>query len=414
MEMNSWELRGSAPVHHLKQLLRKYGLGLLFTANIFGAGSVYILSNTGGKFGYSLLWTMPLTLLLGLGMHEMSAQLATINQPLMEYIRDAIGKSQGKLLALFIAFIMHFWGISNYAIGGAALVWLTPLNNVYIGILLVAGVGVALVELKIYHRVEAAIAAIILTVFGIYLVIAGGINLPLHQLSAGFVPTINTDVEYLTMAIALFGTTIYYPNFFIQSSIQQSKSWSEMRPYRRDHTVGLCFVILLSIAVMIVAAAILEPQTPSLTSPAEPLLDAIGKWAVTTFVVAVFLASFTSATGTLFAAGFMIPQSWGKEIRFGDRMFRRVVEVLIGLSVVFAILLMEYTGANPVRLGIIMPAVNGVVGLPITAVALYFANRRFFDHPPWLRIALGLVVIVMIVLSLVTGRELATTVMEWL
>lgn len=414
MKTKSARVRDSVPIHRSKQLLKKYGLGLLFTANIFGAGSVYILSNTGGKFGYALLWTMPLTLLLGLGMHEMSAQLATINQPLMGYIRETIGESLGKLLALFVAFIMHFWGISNYAIGGAALVWLTPLNNLYIGILLVAGIGIALVELKLYSRIEAAIAVIILTVFGIYLVIAGGVNLPLQQLTAGFVPALNTDVEYLTMAIALLGTTIYYPNFFIQSSIQKSKDWSEMRPYRTDHTVGLCFVILLSIAVMVVAAAVLEPQTPSLTSPAEPLQDAIGKWAVTTFVVAVLLASFTSATGTLFAAGFMVPQSWGKETRFGDRLFRRVVEVLVVMSVAFAILLLEYSGANPVKLGILMPAVNGVIGLPVTAVALYFANRQFFDHPPWLRIALGIVVIVMIALSLVTGQELATTILQWL
>lgn len=404
----------SPSVQRIKQLLKSYGLGLLFTANVFGAGSIYILGNTGAKVGFELLWTMPLTLLLGLGIHEMSGRLATIDQPLMEYIRDAIGESSAKLLASFIAFIMHFWAISNYAMGGAALVWLTPLKNVYIGIVLVAGIGVALVELRLYSRIEAVIAAFILVVFGVYIVITAGLKPPVQQVGAGFVPSLETNVTYLSMIIALLGTTIYYPNFFIQSSIQQSKGWSEMRPYRIDHFVGLCVVILLSTAVLVASALVLNPHTPTLVSPAEPLRSELGGWAPTIFVVAVFLASLSSATGTLFAAGFMVPQSWGRETVFGDRAFRRVVELLIGMSVVFAVLLLEFTDARPVQLGILMPAVNGVVGLPITAVALYFANRRYFDHPQWLRITLGIIVVVMFILALTTAQDLGKQIFQWL
>lgn len=405
--------QSSISVQQIKRLLKSYGLGLLFTANVFGAGSIYILSNTGANFGYSLLWTMPLTLLLGLGMHEMAGRLATIDQPLMEYIRTTIGGLPAKLLASFIAFIMHFWGISNYAVGGAALVWLTPLENVYIGIVLVAGIGVALIELRMYNRIEAAIAAFILTIFGIYIILVAELGMPVEEVATGLVPVLNTDVGYLSMVVAMLGTTIYYPNFFIQSSIQQSKGWSEMRPYRRDHFAGLCFVILLSTAVLIVSAVVLEPHTPTLTSPGKPLRSALGGWAITIFVVAVFFASFTSATGTLFGAGFLVPQSWGQETEFGDRTFRRTVEFLIGMSVVFGVLLLEFTDARPVQLGILMPAVNGVIGLPITAVALYFANKRFFDHPRWLRIALGIVVVVMFVLAMTTAQDLGKQIFQW-
>lgn len=414
MSNRSQSVLSSSPVRQTKQLLKSYGLGLLFTANVFGAGSIYILGNTGAKFGYSLLWTMPLTLLLGLGMHEMSGRLATIDQPLMEYIRDALGESPAKLLAVFIAFIMHFWAISNYAVGGAALVWLTPLENVYVGVVLTAGIGITLVELRLYDRVEAAIAAFILTVFGIYIVIAAGLQLPVGKVAAGLVPTLKTNIGYLSMVIALLGTTIYYPNFFIQSSIQQSKGWSEIYPYRRDHFVGLCFVVLLSTAVLAVSASMLNPHTPTLTSPGKPLSSALGGWAFATFVVAVFLASISSATGTLFAAGFMVPQSWNRETVFGDRAFRRVVEGLIGMAVVFAALLLAFTDVTPVQLGILMPAVNGVIALPITAVALYFANRRFFDHPRWLRIALGIVVAMTLVMALTTAQDLAKQILKWL
>lgn len=412
--MKSYHLLSSVPARKVRGLLKTYGLGLLFTANVFGAGSVYILSNTGAKFGYALLWTMPLSLLLGLGMHEMAGQLATIDQPLMGYIRDAVGGFPAKLFAYFLAFIMHFWAISNYTIGGAALVWLTPLDNLYVGVILTAGIGISLVELRLYNRIEAVIAAFILAVFGIYLVIATGLKPPGQRIAAGFVPAVKLNYGYLSMVIAMLGTTIYYPNFFIQSSIQESKDWSEMRPYRIDHFVGLCFIVLLSTAVLVVAAMTLNPHTPTLASPAKPLGSVLGSWAPVVFIVAVFLASISSATGTLFAAGFMVPQSRGREPAFGDRSFRRVVELLIVMSVGFIVLLFETTSARPVELGILMPAINGVIGLPLTAVALYAASERFFDHPRWLRVGLGVVVVVITVLSLVSGVDLVNTISRWL
>lgn len=50
------------PVGKAKEVIHQYGLGLLFAANIFGAGSVYILTEAGVNFGFGLLWVLPLAL----------------------------------------------------------------------------------------------------------------------------------------------------------------------------------------------------------------------------------------------------------------------------------------------------------------------------------------------------------------
>ncbi|MBX0293647.1 NRAMP family divalent metal transporter [Haloarcula nitratireducens] len=402
------------PVEGPRNFIESYGLGLLFSANVFGAGSVYILSNTGAQFGFTLLWTMPLALLVDMGMHEMSGRLATIDEPLMEYISDTIGSAAGKVLSVLIAFIMHFWAISNFAVGGAALAWLTPLDNVYIGIVLTAGVGIALVEMRIYERVEAAIAAVILTVFTIYILLVMGLDLPMGEVVSGLVPLMKTDLGYLATVVGLFGTTVYYPNFFIQSSMRPSKGWTDISYYRKDNFAGIAFVVLLSMSVIAVSALTLDPHAPTLTSPAEPLTSAVGAWALPVFVGAVFLASFSSATGTLFGAGFMVPQAWGKDTRFGDKWFRRTVEVLVLMSVAFAVLLLEFTAITPVQLGITMPAVNGLVGLPITALALYMANRKFFDHPLWMRVGFAVIVGLMFILAAMTAEGLYNQIIGWL
>lgn len=401
-------------VQRTRQLVYDYGLGALFAANVFGAGSVYILADTGANFGYLLLWTMPLAFILDLGLHEMSGRLATIDKPLMEYIRDVIGPIPSKVFAVTISFIMSFWAISNYAIGGLALTWLSPLDNVYLGTIIVAAIGLSLVELKVYDRIEAAITIMILAVFSIYIVLAAGLDLSADAIAAGFVPAIVEDVGYLAAVIALIGTTVYYPNFFIQSSMRPSKGWTKMRPYRRDNLVGITIAITLSTAVIIVSAATLAEGEPALASPGEPLQAILGEWALVVFVFAVFLATFTSATGTLFGAGFMVPQAWGRKTVFGDVAFRRVVEALIVLSVICAILILEFTNMTPVRLGIVMPAINGLIGIPLTALALYYANKKFFDHPLWMRVCFGAIVVFMFVTAALTAEDLYTQILNWL
>ncbi|AFO56094.1 NRAMP family divalent metal transporter [Natrinema sp. J7-2] len=401
-------------VEKAKETIQQYGLGLLLAANIFGAGSVYILTQAGVSFGFGLLWVMPLALAVGLTMHEMSARLAARNQPLMEYIRDVIGPTAAKPFAIGIAFIMQFWSVANYALAGAALVFLTPLSSLYVGIIVMAALGVSLVELRVYSRIEGVIATLVLGIFASYLVIVANLQPSLGGVALGFVPTISADFDYLTMIIALMGTTVYYPNFFIQTSMQHEKDWEAVSRYRKDHTFGLAAVVVLSATVIIAAAMAVPDGTLTLTAPAQPLMDMIGPWVLGVFVLAVSAASFTSATGTLFAAGFMVPQSYALHTQFGDMHFRRTVHFLIGLSVALAIPILAFTEFTPVRLALLMPAVNGVIGLPITALALFAAIKRYVD-PSRLEQAVFLAaVVLMFLISLVTAESLTRSIVELL
>lgn len=402
------------PVTHTKELVHQYGLGLLFATNIFGAGSVFILSEAGANYGFALLWVLPMALLVGLSMHEMSARLATIDRPLMVYIKDVIGETAAKPFAVGLSFIMQFWSVANYAIAGAALVYLTPLSNLYVGIVLTAAFGVALVELRLYERIEGVIAALALGIFASYLVIVLGLELPLEAVASGFVPSIVSEFGYLTMIIALLGTTIYYPNFFIQTSMKSEKDWEAVSRYRRDHTVGLVTVVVLSAAVLTVAAMTIPEGELTLTAPGEPLAAALGSWALSVFVLGAGAASFTSATGTLFGAGFIVPQAFGHDPDFGDYRFRGVVNALIVLSVLITVPILAFTGFTPVYLAITMPAVNGVVGLPITAVALYAAVSRYFEPTRLEKAAFLAAVVLMFVSSALTADSLAQTIAGFL
>ncbi|NIC00890.1 divalent metal cation transporter [Halobacterium sp. R2-5] len=391
---------------YVRNLLRSYGMGLIFAANIFGAGSIYILSNVGVSFRFTLLWVLPLSLGVGLVVHEMSARLAVLDQPLMGYIRDVIGAPAAKAFAVFIAVIMHLWSVANYALTGAALAYLTPLDNVLIATILSGAAGIALIELRVYQRIETVIAVLVLAVFGSYLAIFLGIDVPAADVARGLVPTIRTDMEYLAMIMALVGTTIYYPNFFIQTSMNQAKDFDTLSQYRRDHTVGLIAAVLMSIAVLLVAAITVPSGVVSLVDPARPLVEELGPWALTVFIVGAGAASFSSATGTLFGAGFMVPQAFGHDTVFGDRLFRIVVNGLIVLSLLLTVPILAFTDFSAVQLALVVPAVNGVIGLPVTVLALYGAMHRYYNPTLTENVIFGGIVILTFLLALLTGKSL--------
>lgn len=397
----------------IADLLDAYGLGVLFAANVFGAGSVYILADTGANFAFTLLWVLPLAFLIDIALHDMSARLAVAREPLTDYIVDIL--PGGSVLIIAMSLMSALWAISNYAISGAALVWLVPgIDNAAIGILLTGGLGVALVELRVYERIEGAIAAMVIVVFGSYGLLLIGLDIPIDDVVAGLVPLIQSDIGYLTAVIALLGTTVYWPNFFIQSSIGPTKGWTNVNKYRRDNAAGILTSLTIGAFVMIVSAATLSQGELSLTGPGEPLAAILGEGALYIFLIAALLASFSSATGTLFGAGFMVPQALGNHTVFGDKGFRRTVAGLIVLSAISAFWLLANTGLTPVRMAIVMPAINGLIGLPVTVFALIGAVNRYYDITLKENIGFLLAALVLLAGSVLTAESLASTITGWL
>ncbi|WP_226042134.1 divalent metal cation transporter [Natrinema sp. DC36] len=390
--------------------LYRYGLGIMFAANVFGAGSVYILADTGANFAYSLLWVLPLAFLIDIALHDMSARLAVADEPLADYILDAVPIG-GRPLLIGVSLMSALWAVSNYAVAGAVLAWLVPFfDNVLVGIVLAAGFGIAIVQMKVYDRIEAVIAVMVFSVFGSYGLLLAGLDVPWQSVAAGLQPALATDIGYLTAVIALLGTTVYWPNFFIQSSIQPTKEWSNIWDYRRDNAAGIATTLTIGSFVMIVSAVTLSEGDMTLTGPGVPLAEIIGQGALVLFMVAVLCATITSATGTLFGAGFIIPQSLGRHTVFGDTAFRRTVIALVVLSAATALPMLIYTGFGPVEMAIIMPAVNGAVGLPLTVFALIGAVNRYYDIEWYENAGFLAAGIVLLIGSLMTVQSLYETI----
>lgn len=79
-------------------------------------------------------------------------------------------------------------------------------------------------------------------------------------------------------------------------------------------------------------------------------------------------------TTSLLAAGFSVPQSFNRKTEFGDKDFTFVTTTLIVVSVIMAVLMLKHTSFTPARMAITMPAINGLIYLPLTIIAMLAAT----------------------------------------
>lgn len=168
------------------------------------------------------------------------------------------------------------------------------------------------------------------------------------------------------------------------------------------------------VEVVVVAPLTLESGELSVVAPGEPLERLLGPWALEAFLVAAGAASFTSATGTLFGAGFTVPQAFGRETEFGDHPFRLTVHALIALSILVALPVLAFTDFTPVAPAITMPTVDGGVGLPVTALALYGAVTGYYDVSRTEEAVFAAAVLLVFVGAALTAESLAATVASYL
>src|SRR5690625_2648579 len=91
------------------KFFEKFGLSFIMVASYFGSGSIYIASQAGVEYGYTLLWAVVGAVLLGTMAQDMSARLGIHGDTLMSFIRRKLGKNGALILALFLSIGCIAW-----------------------------------------------------------------------------------------------------------------------------------------------------------------------------------------------------------------------------------------------------------------------------------------------------------------
>ncbi|NJC73322.1 Nramp family divalent metal transporter [Planosporangium thailandense] len=391
--------------------LRAIGPGLITGASDDDPSGVATYSQAGATTGFSLLWTSLVTF-----------PLMTAVQEICDRTALATGKSLGELVTA------RFRGRTARAAVGVLLVALIAANALNIAADLVAvGSGMtllhagptwlwallagtavtALVILGSFDRIARIFKLLCLALL-VYFAVVVLSRPPAGRLLHGLlVPHVEFTSDYLTLLVAVLGTTISPYLFFWQSAHRvedlraepihgrdavplherpSGQARRKLRASRLDVLSGMLFSNLVMFSIIVATASTLHAHgnhnLNSAADAAKALEPVAGHWAGTLFALG-FVGSGMLAVPVLAGSGAAgLAGLLGK--KFGFSRSPRQAPVFYGLVAAGTIggTALTLTHVDPVQLLVISAFINGVAAAPFLALVMVISGNRTLmgDH----------------------------------
>jgi NRAMP (natural resistance-associated macrophage protein)-like metal ion transporter len=402
---SSVDLLPGSRVAGWRYYLRAIGPGLITGASDDDPSGVATYSQAGAAQGYAMLWVSLLTFPLMTAVQEICDRTALATGKSLGELVTVRWRSRparivvgGLLVGLMVANALNI-AADLVAVGSgmtllhAGPTWLWSL---------VAGVGItALVMFGSFARIALVFKLLCATLL-VYFMVAVMLHPPGRQVLHGaLVPRLSLNASYLTLLVAVLGTTIS-PYLFFWQSVHRLEDMREepqegrravpledrrprtarrkLRASRLDVITGMAFSNLVMFAIIVSTSATLhahgQTNLNSAADAAKALEPLAGHWAGPLFALG-FIGSGVLAVPVLAGAGAAgMSGLLGK--RFGFSRSVRKAPVFYSLVAVGTLsgTLLTLTHVDPVQLLVISAYLNGVAAAPFLLLIMLISGNR--------------------------------------
>ena len=209
-------------------------------------------------------------------------------------------------------------------------------------------------------------------------------------------PPISLSPGYVTMIVAVLGTTISPYLFFWQASEEAEEvrvdpqsdplkcapeeAPAELQRIELDTMIGMAFSNLVALAIMLTAAATLHvaniTDIESSAQAAEALRPVAGNYASTIFALGIVGTGLLAVPVLAGSAGYALGEAIGKPVGLAKKPRKAktfygtiVVATLVGAAI-------NLTAINPIKALYWSAVINGIVSAPVMAMMMLMASRR--------------------------------------
>jgi manganese transport protein len=369
----------------IKNIFKNIGPGTLVAAAFIGPGTVTLCTLAGVNFGFNLLWAMLLSIIATIVLQEMAARLGIISQKgLSEVIREEIKSPLLRQCITILILSAVVVGNASYEAGnisggilgleGVLGKYSIALGTISINLmsLLIGSIAFILLYIGNYKFLEKALISLVLlmSVSFIATAILTKPNL-LEILNGMFVPRF-PEKSILTI-IGLVGTTVVPYNLFLHASLVKER-WHKKEDVsfaRKDTIISIILGGLVSMAIIISAAAIQTTDIANAADLAKGLAPLFGDFATYFMALGLFAAGITSAITAPLAAAYVAKGCLGWSGGLKSKKFRFVWFAILFLGVLFSSI-----GIKPIEIIKFAQVANGIL-LPIIAgILLWIVNKK--------------------------------------
>ena len=379
-----------------KGFLSRLGPGLITGASDDDPSGIGTYSQAGAQLGFGISWTMLLTYPLMVAIQEISGRIGRVTG---HGIAGNVCRNFSAPVIWSVVLLLFVANTINLAadlgamadslkllIGGPRVLYVVVFGSVSV---------LAQIFLE-YNRYVAILKWLTLALFA-YVITLAAVKVPWGEALRGLlVPSLQWDGTFLTMLVAILGTTIS-PYLFIWQSSQEAEEQridpgkeplkvnpstkdEEFSRIRIDTLVGMAFSNIIAIAIIITTAATLHAngKTTIETSAqaAEALRPLAGVFAELIFALGLIgtglLAIPVLAGSTAYAIGEC--RKW----RVGlSRKPNRAVEVYAVLAISVAVGIgLNFTPLDPIKALYWSAVINGVLAPPVMVLMMLLVRKK--------------------------------------
>ena len=317
----------------MKNIFKNIGPGTLIAAAFIGPGTVTVCTIAGVQFGFTLLWTMVLSIIATIVLQEMAARLGLVSgRGLAENVKKEIRSPIIRAVALVLILSAILVGNAAYEAGnisGGVLGLQTVFSkanfsiydmNVNLWSWLIGAIAFVLLYIGNYKIIERSLISLVV-IMSLSFLITAILTKPdmLAVVKGMFVPSFPKE-GWLTI-MALVGTTVVPYNLFLHASLVQEK-WQgvgSLKAARKDVYISIALGGVVSMAIIVCAAAIQTTQVSNASDLAKGLEPLFGIYSKYFLSLGLFAAGITSAITAPLAAAYVAKGcfAWDKGLKGG-------------------------------------------------------------------------------------------------
>lgn len=397
----------------IKRFFRILGPGLITGASDDDPSGIATYSQAGAQFGISTLWTALITFPLMAAIQEMCARIGVVtSQGLASNIRNHYPKSILYLMLLFTfpAIILNIG--ADIAGMGAVANLLFPSVPSYFFTIGFTGILMVLIIVLPYQRM-----AVVLKYLCIFLMLYFIVPFLSKQnwtdiIKHTFIPTIRFDKDFISIIVAILGTTISPYLFFWQATMEAEDVKHKKRRLivnKRviekmgwDVDAGMFFSNVVMFFIILTTGTVLFNggihQIDTVEQAAEALEPLAGKLSYLLFAIGIIGTGFLAIPVLCGSLSYILSETlrWNggldkKYYQAKPFYWVAIVSLIIGLGI-------NYIGISPVQALIYTAILYGITSPVLIVIILHLSNNKEimgeFTNGKWSNI-LGLITLIL-------------------
>ena len=367
-------------IQKVKEFFKSLGPGFIVAAVVLGPGSITTSTKIGSTLGYEFLWVILIAAVSMAVYSNMSARFGVLHsESILGVIADKYGRWFAMIIGLssFLAALSFQFG-NNLGVGMGmetltgvdAKIWpfiFTPLAIVLI-----------FFAKNLYKTLEKLMMFMVILMITAFVVNLIFIKPDLIATAGGFIPKPFSMDNFSELA-AIVGTTFVLHCALYQSYLVQNKGWKleEKDKGIRDSNFGVFLLALMSVLVIVTAAATLKPLGITVNSAADmaiQLEELLGSYAKYIFAFGFIAAAFSSLLVNAVIGGGLLSDGLGMGRSMGEKM-PKIFTLLILVSGMGIAMYVSSEGGSAVY-SLILAQASSMLAVPLIAIGLILIVNR--------------------------------------